>query len=486
MLSQELVEKYQVVIGLEVHVQLATRSKLFAPDAISYGKAANTQVSVITLGHPGTLPMVNKKAIEYALHMCLACRCEISRTTHFDRKNYFYPDLPKGYQISQDKAPLGKGGKIVVKLSSGLEKEILLDRIHLEEDAGKSIHLPNVPDTLVDFNRAGTALIELVTEPVISSAEEAVACLTEIRKMAMFLSICDGNMEEGSVRCDANVSVRLRESLKLGNKVEVKNMNSFKNLSRAIEFEFERQVTLLEEGKEVISETRTFDETKGITSAMRTKESMNDYRYFPEPDLSPIEISEEWLTQVKNQLPALPRDYYAKFLHHYKLPEYDAGVLTETKELAYFFEKICELSPHYKAASNWIMGPIKSYLNEYAIEIKDFPISTPILAELIALVEEGMLSFSIASQKIFPELLKSPGSSPLALAQKLNLIQEKDVEVLLPIIQEVLMENKHKVVEYKSGKKGLLGMFMGEVMKKTQGKADPKLTTLKLKELLQN
>ena len=486
MLTTALQEKYELVVGLEVHAQLATKSKLFASDTNGFGAASNTQVSFISLGHPGTLPKLNLKALEYAVRMGLACQCTISKTSSFDRKNYFYPDLPKGYQITQDKEPICRGGRVVLTLEDGCEREIQLNRIHLEEDAGKLIHAQEGEVSWVDYNRAGTPLIELVTEPCLKSAEEAVVFLAEIRKMVMYLEICDGNMEQGSLRCDANVSVRLRGEKSLGKKVEIKNMNSFRSLGRAIDFEYNRQVNLLELGQEIVSETRTFDADRDVTSSMRTKEELNDYRYFPEPDLPPVHLTEAWIERVNTELPTLPRAMYLKFLEVYGLPKYDAALLTESKDMANWFDSLCGHTSFFKAASNWVMGPIKSYLNESGSSLANFPVTVEAIAKLISLVEEGKVSFSVASQKIFPELLLLPDVTPLAIAQKLNLIQESDTGFLVPLAEEVLRENSGKVAEYKSGKKGLLGFFMGELMKKSKGKADPKVATQILTELLAN
>lgn len=485
MLSEELKDKYQLVIGLEVHAQLLTESKMFAADANEYGKAPNTQISAITLGHPGTLPKVNRKAIAYAIKMGLACNSEITRHNVFARKNYFYPDLPKGYQLTQDKDPICVGGTVPIQLADGRKKDVILNRVHMEEDAGKSIHLAEEADTLVDFNRAGTPLIEIVTEPDIHSPEEAYAFLAEVKKLVKYLEICDGNMEEGSLRCDANVSVMLKGSTELGKKVEVKNMNSFRNVFRAIEHEHERLIGLIEAGVEVISETRTFDANTGLTASMRTKEDLNDYRYFPEPDLSPVVISDEWLNAVKGTMPVLPRDLHKKFVDEYSLPAYDASFLTETKEVALWFDELCSKTQNYKAASNWMMGPLKSYLNEQSVTITDFPISTDSLAALIGLVDAGKVSNTAASQNLYPEMLKSITESPLEIAQRLNLIQESDESSLKPIVEEVLSANAAKVKEYKSGKKGLMGLFMGQVMKQSKGKADPKVATKLLTELLE-
>jgi aspartyl-tRNA(Asn)/glutamyl-tRNA(Gln) amidotransferase subunit B len=484
MLSEELRDKYQLVIGLEVHAQLMTESKMFAADANEYGQSPNTLISVITLGHPGTLPKVNKKAIEFAVKMGLACDSEITRSNIFSRKNYFYPDLPKGYQITQDKGPICVGGKVPIALADGTQRMVQLNRIHMEEDAGKSIHLAGETDTLVDYNRAGTPLIEIVTEPDLRSAEEAYAFLSEIKKLVKYLDICDGNMEEGSLRCDANVSVMLKGASEYGKKVEVKNMNSFRNVARAIEHEHERIIGLLEAGIEVISETRTFDAATGTTASMRTKEDLNDYRYFPEPDLSPVVIPEEWLQSVKAAMPALPRELYRKFVDVYGLPNYDAAFLSETKEIALWFDSLCSKTDNYKAASNWMMGPIKSSLNEQNVHIGSFAVEPEIIAELIALVDAGKISFTAAAQSIYPELLLATGETPLEIAQRLNLVQESDESSLRPIVESVLEENKAKVAEYRSGKKGLLGMFMGEVMKKSKGKADPKVATQILTQLL--
>lgn len=486
MLSEELKNKYQLVIGLEVHAQLLTESKMFAADANEYGKAPNTQISAITLGHPGTLPKVNRKAIAFAIKMGLACNSEITRHNVFARKNYFYPDLPKGYQLTQDKGPICVGGTVPVQLPDGTKKEVILNRVHMEEDAGKSIHLANEPDTLVDFNRAGTPLIEIVTEPVLTSPEEAYAFLTEVKKLVKYLDICDANMEEGSLRCDANVSVMLKGATELGKKVEVKNMNSFRNVFRAIEHEHERLIGLIEAGEEVISETRTFDADKGTTASMRTKEDLNDYRYFPEPDLSPVVISDEWLNAVRATMPILPRELHKKFVGEFGLPDYDASFLTEFKGVALWFDELCSKTKNYKAASNWMMGPVKSSLSDPNVNIGQYPISHGALATLIALVEGGKVSYTAAAQHVFPELLKSENESPIEIAQRLNLIQESDESSLKPIVEEVLAANAMKVKEYKSGKKGLMAMFMGQVMKKSQGKADPKVATKLLTELLQN
>ena len=482
-MDKSIREKYTAVIGLEVHAQLLTRSKIFNPDSALFGKAPNTSVGVVSLAHPGTLPKLNRKAVEFAIRMGLACHCEISRFNIFDRKNYFYPDLPKGYQITQDRTPICKGGYIAIRTTAG-ESSVVLNRIHLEEDAGKSIHLAGESDTLVDLNRAGVPLIEIVTEPCLRSSEEAYALLTEIRKVVRYLGICDGNMEEGSLRCDANVSVMLTGAKEYGKKVEVKNMNSIRNVQRAIDHEIERQILEIERGNSIPSETRTFDATSGKTFGMRTKEELNDYRYFPDPDLSPMIVSDEWLERIRASMPALPRELSQKFREEFHLSDYDAQVLTDSKDVALYFQEVCRYTQNYKAASNWVMGPVKSYLNETGLSADGLPITPEKLSELISLVDAGKVSYTAASQKLFPGMLSHPDPSALEMAQRLNLLQESDQSSILPIIEEVIREFPLKVEEYKSGKKGIVGMFMGEVMKRSRGKADPKLANALLTEKL--
>ncbi|MBX2898724.1 MAG: Asp-tRNA(Asn)/Glu-tRNA(Gln) amidotransferase subunit GatB [Cyclobacteriaceae bacterium] len=475
--------KYDIVIGLEIHAQLQTASKIYSADAAQYGGAPNTHVGVITLAHPGALPKLNRKAAEFAIKMGLACTSEISRYQVFDRKNYFYPDLPKGYQLTQDRTPICKGGFIVLSTNTG-EQNIPLNRIHIEEDAGKSIHLENEPDTLVDFNRAGVPLIEIVTEPAIHSSEDAANVVTEVRRLVRYLDICDGNMEEGSLRCDANVSLKLKGAKELGKKVEIKNMNSMRHVQRAIDFEVQRQLDILERGESVVSETRTYDATTGQTYGMRTKEELNDYRYFPDPDLSPLVVSDEWLNAIKASMPALPRELREKFISNYKIPAYDANVLTQSKELAHYFDETCRYTTNYKAVSNWLMGPVKSYLNENGIEANQLSIKPATLASVIKLVEGGTVSFAAASQKLFPQLIANPHADPTHLAQQLNLVQESNPDALLPVVEQILNEFPLKVEEFKKGRTAILTMFMGEAMKRTKGKADPKLANeLFLKKL---
>ncbi len=484
-MDQSIIDKYQPVIGLEVHAQLSTLSKIFASDSTEFGSMPNTNVSVITLGHPGTLPRLNKKVVEYAIKMGVACGSEINRFTFFDRKNYFYPDLPKGFQTTQDRAPICIGGNIKIKLKNAAQQTIRLNRIHMEDDAGKNMHLAGEVDTLVDYNRAGTPLIEIVTEPDIRTSEEAYAVMSEIRKLVRYLEICDGNMEEGSMRCDANVSVMLKGSKVFGKKVEVKNMNSVRNVQRAIDFEIIRQIGLIEKGEEIISESRQFDAEDGTTHGMRTKEELNDYRYFPEPDLQPVTVSDAWLAEIKASLPALPQELYAKFSGEYKLSEYDVQVLTDTKEIALYFNEVCNHTKNYKGAANWVTGAVKSHLNELALHVKDLKVYPKQIAELVDLIDSGKVNTTIANQSIFPELLKGTSKSPQQIAEEMNLIQQSNTDELIPLIQEIVAKYPAKVAEYKGGKTGILSMFMGDLMKATKGKADPKVATELIKQVLE-
>jgi aspartyl-tRNA(Asn)/glutamyl-tRNA(Gln) amidotransferase subunit B len=478
-LSEELLATYETVIGLEVHCQLLTDSKLFAQDRNQFGTEPNTNIGPLTLALPGTLPKLNKKAVEYAVKMGLACGCSISPRTIFDRKNYFYPDLPKGYQISQDKKPICENGGITISLKENngevVHKLIRFHHIHLEEDAGKSVHDGNDLETQLDYNRAGTPLVEMVSEPDLRSAEETGAFVTEIRRVVRYLGISDGNMEEGSLRCDVNVSLRKLGATQLGTKVEIKNMNSIRNMMRAIAHETRRQVALLENGEKIVQETRMFDVESGKTYGMRVKETMNDYRYFPDPDLSPVVISDQWLAEIKAGMPQLPKELRAKFTQVYDIPPYDALVLTDTKEIATYFEAVCAATRFYKTASNWLMGPVKSYLNETGIGMGAFPVKPHKLAELIEITESGLISNSIASQKIFPLLLAAPDSSPEEIAVSNNWIQNSNTNELETLVEEVIASMPDKVAAYRKGKKGLLGLFVGEVMKKSNGTADPKL-----------
>lgn len=470
-------EKYGAVIGLEVHIQLNTKSKAYSSDATLYGAAPNTQVSPVSLGHPGTLPMFNQRAVEFAVRLGVAVSANIRERNEFARKNYFYADLPKGYQITQHLTPICTGGFIPIKDAEGKVKKIGLTRIHMEEDSGKSIHDIDPFNTLIDLNRAGVPLLEMVSEPEFRDGVEAYNYLSEVRKLVRYLDISDGNMEEGSMRCDVNVSVRPLGREKFGTKVEVKNMNSFRNVQRAIDFEIDRQIALIESGGEVQQETRNFDAAKNQTVVMRTKEDAHDYRYFNEPDLQPVVVTQDYIDAVKGKMPALPNALIEKYTTKLNLSEYDANVLTENKQVAHYFEQIIAHTGNYKAAANWMMGAIKSYLNDKAIEITEFPITAAKIAACIALVDEGKVSNTVAAQQIFPALLQNPDADPMLLAKENNWLQESDSDALLEIITQVLAKYPEKVAEYKSGKKGLLGLFMGEVMKLSRGKADPKVAT---------
>ena len=478
-------DAYEIVVGLEVHAQLLTRTKLFCGDSASFGGEPNTHVSPVTLGHPGALPRLNRKAVEFAIKMGLACHSEIERTNYFARKNYFYPDLPKGYQISQHTTPICKGGRVTIRTEAG-QRDIRLNRIHLEEDAGKSLHDTDPAYTSVDLNRAGVPLIEMVTEPDIRSGDEAYAYLTEVRKILRYLDICDGNMEEGSMRCDANVSVRLKGETALGTKVEVKNLNSIRNVRRAIEFEAKRLIGLVEEGKAIQQQTRSFDAAEGTTFTLRTKEEANDYRYFADPDLPPFEVTDDFLEKIRASLPALPEQLVEKYRKDLLLPEYDARVICDDKDTAAYFERLIGHTANYKAAANWLLGPVKSSLNEQGQDWKDFPVPPATLARLMQLVEEGRLSFSIAAERIFPVLLKEPSREPLEIALALNLLQSSDTTEITAWIDQALAGMPDKVSEYKKGKKGLIGLFVGEVKKLSKGKADPRLTNQLLMEKLEN
>jgi len=477
-------DKYQLVVGLEVHAQLSTNTKAYCNDSTEYGALANTQTSPITLGHPGTLPMSNIKVVEYAVKMGIACGSTIRERNEYARKNYFYPDLPKGYQITQDTTPICSGGAIHIKDQQGNDKAIGITRIHMEEDAGKSIHDLDPFNTLVDLNRAGVALIEIVSEPDLRSADEAYQYLSEVRKLVRYLDICDGNLEEGSLRCDANISVMLKGSQTFGNRAEVKNMNSLRNVKRAIEYEMDRQIDILEKGGTVEQQTRSFNAASGTTSLMRTKEDANDYRYFPEPDLQPIIVSQEYIESIKSNLPPLPNELFLKYTTQFGLSDYDANVLIEEKEIALFFNQLCQHTKNYKSAANIINGAVKSYLNLNAIEIKDFPITVKQLSELIALIDQGKISHTVATQKVFKEMLTNSACAE-EIAKQNNWIQESDADALNDLVKQALDKYPDKVEAYKNGKKGLIGLFMGEVMKLSKGKADPKIANQLVRKKLE-
>jgi len=477
-------DKYEVVIGLEVHAQLLTKTKAYSSDENIYGEAPNTKTSVISLGHPGTLPRSNAKVIEYAVKMGIAVGADIRERNEYARKNYFYADLPKGYQITQDTTPICNGGIIQIKDAEGNPKKIKITRIHMEEDAGKSIHDLDPFHTLIDLNRAGVPLIEVVSEPDIRSSDEAYQYINEVRKLVRYLDICDGNMEEGSLRCDANISVMLKGAIEFGTKVEVKNMNSTRNVKRAIEFEIDRQIALVEAGKEVSHETRSFNAANNSTISMRHKEEANDYRYFPEPDLQAVIVTQEYIEKVKNSLPPLPSELYRKFTTEFGLSDYDANILTDEKGIALYYNELCGSTKNYKSAANFVNGSVKSYLNEKAISIAEFSINPKRLASLISIVDQGKVSNTVATSKVFPAMLACNDTAD-KIATDNNWTQESDSDALGDYIKLAIAKYPEKAIAYKEGKKGLIGLFMGEVMKLSKGQADPKLANKLLRTELE-
>lgn len=477
-------DKYQAVIGLEIHAQLSTKSKAYASDSATFGDLPNTNISPVTLGHPGTLPVLNEKNIEFAVKLGLAVGATIRENNEFARKNYFYADLPKGYQITQDKTPICTGGFITLFPNTAKEKKIEITRIHMEEDAGKSIHDQDPFNTLVDLNRAGVPLVEIVSEPQISSAEEAYEYVTQVRKLLRYLEICDGNMEEGSLRCDANVSVMLKGASKFGERTETKNMNSIRNVKRAIEHEIIRQIDVLENGGKIEMETRSFNAVDGTTFTMRSKEEAHDYRYFPEPDLQPVIVSQNYINDVKTTLPTLPNELYKIYTKEFGLSEYDANLIIESKPLGIYYNELTQYTKNYKAASNWLNGSIKSYLNENGITIENFVIKPAKIAALIQLIDDGKVSNTVASQHIFPIMVKQPELEPLAIAEQNNLIQESNDDDLSSYIEQVIENNPKEIERFRNGEQQLIGFLMGQLMKTSKGKADPKKANSLLREKL--
>ncbi len=476
-------EQYETVIGLEVHVQLATQSKAFCGDDASFGGEPNTHVSAISLGHPGTLPRLNKQQVEFAVRLGLALGSEVNLVNTFDRKNYFYADLPKGYQITQDKNPVCIGGELKVTTEAG-EKKVRIHHIHMEEDAGKSMHEGDPRDSLIDLNRAGVPLLEIVTEPDLRSADEVDAFMTAMRQLVRYLEVSDGNMEEGSMRCDCNISVRKKGDPNFGKRCEVKNLNSMRFARRAIAYEVKRQIDLIESGGQVEQQTLNFDPETGVTSPLRSKEDAHDYRYFPEPDLPPVVLTADYIEEVRQKLAPLPWALYKRLTTEFELSDYDANLLTEEKATALFFLELCEHTNNYKAAANLIINKILPTCSELNISIENFPISNTQLAAFIQLIDGGKVSNSNAYQRIFPQLLEQPERAPLEIAQDLNLIQTADTDFLEKLVDEVLAANADKVEKFRKGKKGLLGFFVGEVMRRSKGKAEPKATNALLNKKL--
>jgi aspartyl-tRNA(Asn)/glutamyl-tRNA(Gln) amidotransferase subunit B len=482
-MEKNIYDQYEVVIGLEAHLQLSTLTKAFCADDISFGQAPNTQISAISLGHPGTLPKLNKKQIEYAIRLGLVLDCQISERSFFDRKNYFYADLPKGYQITQDRCPICIGGGLELDLN-GEKKYIRLHHIHIEEDAGKSIHDQNPNYSLIDLNRAGTPLLEIVTEPDFRSAAEVVAFMNNLRQLARYLEVSDGNMEEGSLRCDCNISVRKKGTEEYGERCEVKNVNSMRFAKRAIEYEFKRQIDIIENGGVITRQTLNFDPNTGITTPLRDKEDANDYRYFPEPDLPPVVISKEKLAAVQASLPPLPKVLFEQFVYEFGLNTQDAYTLTEEKNMALYYIDFCKKTNHKKAAANLLINKIRPYLAEQQIDIQNFSTSFEQLNDFLSLIDDAKVSNTVAYQRIFPELVKNTKETALQIAERLNLIQTTDDDVIEKICREVVARFPEKVQEYKKGKKGLIGFFMGEVMKQSKGQAEPKSSTALLSKIL--
>ena len=480
-MDQELRDKYEVVIGLEVHAQLKTKSKIFAPDKNEFGQEPNSLTSPITLGMPGVLPVLNKECVNMGILTGLALNCEIPSRCKFDRKQYFYPDLPKGYQISQYDEPICVNGYLDIN-----GKRIGITRAHLEEDAGKLVHagadgLAGSSYSLVDLNRAGTPLLEIVSEPDMRSSEEARNYMEELRDIVRYIGVCDGNLEEGSMRCDANISIMPKGSKEFGTRAEIKNVNSFSALQRAIEYEIERQIEIVEEGGQVVQETRLWDDNSRETRSMRGKEDAHDYRYFPEPDLMPLEISREWVQRIKDSMPELPAQKRARY-QGLGLSEYDANVIVEQMGLALFFDKVLELGATPKIAVNFIMGEISAYLKEDHIEITDTKLTPENLAELISLIEKGTISNNIGKQIII-EMMKD-GTKASAIVEKKGLSQITDEGAIKEIVQKIVDANPAQVQAYKNGKTNLLGFFVGQVMKETKGRANPKTVNELLREII--
>ncbi len=474
--------EFEPVIGLEVHAQLKTDTKIFCNCSTSFGAPPNTHTCPVCLGMPGMLPVLNKKVVEYTIRMALATNCKIEHESRFARKNYFYPDLPKGYQISQYELPVAQFGYIDIEVGDS-NKRIGITRIHMEEDAGKLSHDPGRPVSFVDFNRTGIPLMEIVSEPDIRSPEEAGNYLRQLRSIVRYLGICDGNMEEGSFRCDANVSVRAVGAEQFGTRAELKNLNSFKHVEKALHYEIKRQKEIIFDGGKVAQETRLWDPVANRSTSMRSKEEAHDYRYFPDPDLLPLVIDEDWIEAVRKTLPELPAEKKKRFITEYGLPSYDADVLTASLATANYFEDCLKIFPESKTVSNWIMGSLMGLLNAEGKTIEQSPISSQNLAQLLGLIKEGVISGKIA-KVVFEDMAKT-GKAPDKIVKEKGLVQVTDVSAIEEIILNVLADNTKEVDDYRNGKTKLLGFFVGQVMKKTKGKANPKIVNEVLKEKLE-
>jgi len=473
--------EYEAVIGLEVHAQLLTNSKIFCSCSTRFGATPNSNTCPICLGMPGVLPVMNKRVVEFTIKMALATHCRINRVNSFARKNYFYPDLPKGYQISQYAYPLAEAGYVDVEVN-GDTRRIGITRIHMEEDAGKLVHDERSPYSYVDLNRACVPLIEIVSEPDMRTTEEAAIYLRRLHEILVYLEICDGNMEEGSFRCDANISLRPKGQAEFGTRAELKNMNSFRNVQRALGYEISRQQYVLDSGSTVIQETRLWDDSEGVSHSMRGKEEAHDYRYFPDPDLVPIVISEEWIGEIEEIIPELPLEKRERFVRDYDIPPYDVGVLTATRALADYYEETVKYSGMPKGASNWVMGDILGHLKEDKLDIISSPVQPKDLGAMITLIEDGTISGKIAKE-VFEEMWKT-GKAPETIIEEKGLKQISDSGALESTIDDVLKASPNQIEQYKGGKEKLFGYFVGQTMKATQGKANPQLVNEILKKKL--
>ncbi|ADH86636.1 Asp-tRNA(Asn)/Glu-tRNA(Gln) amidotransferase subunit GatB [Desulfurivibrio alkaliphilus] len=464
----------ETVIGLEVHAQLKTKSKIFCGCSTEFGRPPNSNTCPVCLGMPGVLPVLNRRVVEFAIKLALATDCTVNRRNIFARKNYFYPDLPKGYQISQFDRPIAEHGALTIELEGAPSRRIGITRIHMEEDAGKLIHDEHEPQSYVDLNRTGVPLLEIVSEPDLRSPAEAAAYLRKLHAIVRYLDICDGNMQEGSFRCDANISLRPKGQEEFGTRTELKNMNSFRNVQKALEYEERRQRDLLLDGREVVQVTLLWDADKGVSQAMRSKEEAHDYRYFPDPDLVPVEIDESWLEEVRAGLPELPLARKTRFIEQLGLPDYDAEVLTSSRELADYFEQALAAYPAAKKLSNWIMTELMRVMKgDEGIDIAACPVSPPHLARLLTMVDEGMISGKIA-KTVFEEMMSS-GADPDTVVKEKNLVQVSDEGELLTIVREIIAANPEQVEQFKGGKSKVMGFFVGQLMQQTKGKANPQL-----------
>jgi len=486
MSNSELSSRYETVIGLEVHIQLKTNRKVFAPENFVFGSPPNQHVSPVSMAHPGALPSPNLKCIEQIVKLGLALECEIAQNSYFARKNYFYPDLPKGYQLSQDTVPVVGEGILDIYVDGKEKKSVQIERIHLEEDAGKSIHDIHPSQSLIDLNRAGVGLAELVTKPDLRSAQEAGAFLAEIRRIVRYLQISDGNMEEGSLRCDANVSVMPRGSDTYGTRVEIKNINSISQVIKAITYESGRQMQCVERGEALVQETRTWDVAKGKTAPMRDKETADDYRYFPEPDLQPLKISQAKIDELKAEIPRLPQSRFLQYAGKYKIAKNEAQTLADQREFSDYFEALIPYTDSPKTAANWVLGPVRTWLNEHNEDISNFPIDQKKLGDLSLLVKSGKVNLNTAKEIIFPKLCENPEGTPEAIAKENDLIMESAENELQDAMKALIEKFPDEVKKYRGGKKNLVGFFVGQLMRQFKGKANPKEVNEVVRNMLES